>query len=244
MSKKVSLFATCIADMFYPQALESTCRLLQSQGITVEYPKDQICCGQPSFNAGYVDEAAKVAKNLIEAFEHSEYVISPSGSCTAMIREHYPVLFENDPVMLEKAKDLGNKVYEFSEFFVKVLGVTNVGAKLNAKVTYHFSCHMTRLLRVKEAPIELIKNIEGIEYIELPNNQDCCGFGGTFSVKMADISSAMLNEKIKNIQSTGAEILVGSDLSCLMNISGGLSRQGIPIKTMHVAELLDRGLRS
>ncbi|OEH87046.1 Fe-S oxidoreductase [Desulfuribacillus stibiiarsenatis] len=229
--------------MFFPQAAESAYRLLRRQGLRVDFPKDQICCGQPSFNSGYVDESAKVAKELLYAFEDTDYVISPSGSCTAMVRDNYPILFKNDPKHLAMAKDFASRLYEFSEFFVKVLGVKNVGAKYKAKVTYHHSCHMSRLLRVKDAPIDLITNIEGIEYIELPENQDCCGFGGTFSVKMADISNAMLNEKIENVMSTGADILVGSDLSCLMNISGGLSRKGYKIETMHVAELLDRGLR-
>ncbi|OEF98750.1 (Fe-S)-binding protein [Desulfuribacillus alkaliarsenatis] len=240
---KVALLGTCIADMFYPQAIESTYKLLKRQGVTVDYPEDQICCGQPSFNSGYFDEAARVAKHLIKSFEKTEYIITPSGSCAAMIRDNYPRLFKDDPQALEQAKTFANKVYEFSEFFVKVLGVKDLGAKYDAKVTYHHSCHMSRLLRIKDAPVELIKNIEGVEYVELPNNQDCCGFGGTFSVKMADISSSMLNEKIENVKKTGAEILVGSDLSCLMNISGGLSRQGINVKTMHVAELLDRGLQ-
>jgi len=230
--------------MLYPQAVESTYNVLKKLDVSVDFPKDQICCGQPSFNAGYVDEAARVARKLIEAFENTEYIISPSGSCTAMIRDNYPTLFKDDPETLAKAKELGNKVYEFSEFLVKVLKVKNLGAKYKAKVTYHHSCHMSRLLGIKDAPIELIKSIEGIEYVELPNNQDCCGFGGTFSVKMADISSAMLEEKIANVKSTGADILLGSDLSCLMNISGGLSREGSPIQTMHVAELLDRGLRT
>ncbi|WP_274649330.1 (Fe-S)-binding protein [Paenibacillus humicola] len=241
---KVSLFITCLADQLYPEVGESVVRLLHDYGCEVDFPELQTCCGQPAFNSGYQDEAREVARNLIRAFEHSDYVVSPSGSCTGMVHHYYPYLFENEPEWKSKAEALIDKMYEFSQFIVRVLGVTDVGAAFPHKVTYHPSCHASRLLGVTEEPAELLGAVKGMEFVELPRKQDCCGFGGTFAVKMADMSEAMVCEKAACVCETGAEVLVGTDMGCLMNIGGRLNKEGRPVKVMHLAQLLEEGRRA
>jgi L-lactate dehydrogenase complex protein LldE len=236
---KVSLFITCLADQMYPEVGESVVRLLHRYGCEVDFPASQTCCGQPAYNSGYQDEAREVARNLIRAFEHSDYVVSPSGSCTGMVHHYYPDLFKNEPEWLIKAEALVNKTYEFTQFLVNVLGVSDLGAAFNGKITYHPSCHAMRLLGVKEEPMKLLANIQGAEYIDLPKKEDCCGFGGTFAVKMADMSEAMVCEKAAWVTSTHADVLVGTDMGCLMNISGRLNKEGNPIRVMHLAQLLE-----
>ena len=236
---KVSLFLTCLADVVYPANVgKSTVEILERFGCEVDFPKKQTCCGQPAFNSGYHRETKEVAKHMINVFENAEYVVSPSGSCTSMLHE-YPHLFDQEPEWKAKAEALANKSYELTQFIVDVLKITDVGAKLDAKATYHTSCHMTRLLGVKDAPITLLKNVEGLQYTELPNKEQCCGFGGTFSVKMVPISEQMVNDKVKHIEDTEAEYLIGADLGCLMNIHGRINRLGKPIKVMHIAEVLN-----
>lgn len=239
---KVSLFITCLSDAFYPRVGEAMVRLLGRYGVRLDFPTVQTCCGQPAFNSGYWEEARDSARTILEAFEGSDFVISPSGSCTGMIH-HYPKLFENDPVMLEKAKRLQAKSYEFTQFLVNVLGVTDVGASFPHKVTYHPSCHGSRLLGVKDEPMELMKRVNGLEFVPLPFAEDCCGFGGTFAVKMADISGAMVSEKVDHVKETEAEVLVGLDMACLMNIAGNLRFRGEPVRVMHLAELLAEGAK-
>ncbi|MBU5441988.1 (Fe-S)-binding protein [Paenibacillus sp. MSJ-34] len=239
---RVSLFITCLADQMYPHVGESVVRVLHRFGCEVDFPETQTCCGQPAFNSGYQDEAREVARNLIRAFEHSDYVVSPSGSCTGMIAHYYPDLFRQEPEWAEKARRLVAKTYEFTQFLVHVLGVKDVGAEFGHKVTYHPSCHASRLLGVKEEPIELLGRVRGLELADLPRKEDCCGFGGTFAVKMADMSEAMVCEKAANICETGAEVLVGTDMGCLMNIEGRLNKEGKPIRVMHLAQLLEEGM--
>lgn len=240
---RVSLFITCLADNMYPQVGESVVRLLHRYGCEIDFPEMQTCCGQPAYNSGYQDEAREVARNLIRAFEHSDYVVSPSGSCTGMVHHYYPQLFENEPEWKVKAERLIEKTYEFSQFLVNVLGVTDLGAVFEEKVTYHPSCHATRLLGVKEEPGKLMAAVQGLELIDLPKKEDCCGFGGTFAVKMADMSEAMVCEKAANVCSTGASILCGSDMGCLMNIEGRLNKEGRPVRVMHLAQLLEEGVK-
>lgn len=240
---KASLLITCIADLMYADVGKSAVRVLRRSGVDLDFPEGQTCCGQPAFSSGYYKEAAVVAKKMIEVFEKSERVIIPSGSCAAMVHHGYPTLFADDPVWKRRADEFVAKTYEFSQFLVDVLGVTDVGAVFPKKVTYHSSCHMTRLLGVEEQPKILLKNVKGIDFVELPFAFDCCGFGGTFSMKMADISGAIVDEKVDHIIDTGAEVLVGSDLTCLMNIGGRLSRRGSPVKVMHLAQVLDQGVR-
>lgn len=241
---KVSIFITCLSDLLYPEVGESVVRILSDYGCDVDFPEMQVCCGQPAFNSGYQDEAREVARGIIRAFEHSEYVVSPSGSCTGMIHHYYPHLFRDDPEWLAKAEALTAKTYEFSQFLVNVLGVVDLKAKFPHRVTYHPSCHAMRLLGVREEPMKLLQHIEGLKYEELPRKEDCCGFGGTFSVKMADMSEAMVCDKAACVCETGAEVLVGTDMGCLMNIGGRLNKEGKPVRVMHLAQVLDEGRNS
>lgn len=241
---KVSLFITCLADQLYPEVGESVVRLLHRYGCDVDFPELQTCCGQPAFNSGYQDEARQVARQWIRAFEHSDYIVSPSGSCTGMVHHYYPDLFKDEPEWQAKAISLIERTYEFSQFLVQVLGISDLEAKFPHKVTYHPSCHAMRLLGVRQEPLALLSHVEGMEFVDLPKQEDCCGFGGTFAVKMADMSEAMVCEKAAHVCETGAEVLVGTDMGCLMNIQGRLNKEGKPIRVMHLAELLEEGVKA
>ncbi|ULO05594.1 (Fe-S)-binding protein [Paenibacillus sp. 19GGS1-52] len=238
---KVSMFITCVSDAVYPQVGEAMLRLLARYGVRLDFPEVQTCCGQPAFNSGYWDEARQAALTILRAFESSDFVIAPSGSCTGMLH-HFPKLFEDDPVNLAKALDLQRKAYEFSQFMVQVLGLTDLGAVFPHRVTYHPSCHGTRILGIREEPLLLMQNVRAMELIPLPFAEDCCGFGGTFAIKMADISGAMVTEKSDHILETEAEILTGLDMGCLMNIAGNLRYRRQPVRVMHLAELLYEGV--
>ncbi|MDQ0272517.1 (Fe-S)-binding protein [Cytobacillus purgationiresistens] len=235
---KVTLFATCLVDMFNSNAGKATVELLEKLGCEVDFPESQVCCGQPSYNSGYVKESKEAMKRMITTFSDSEYVICPSGSCAYMFHE-YEHVFQGDAVWEPKAKALAERTYELTEFIVNVLGVEDVGARLEAKATFHTSCHMTRLLGVKEAPMKLLSHVKGLEFSELPNKSQCCGFGGTFSVKMGKISEQMVDEKVHHVNETESEILIGADAGCLMNIGGRIERVGAPVKVMHIAEVLN-----
>jgi L-lactate dehydrogenase complex protein LldE len=235
---KVTLFATCLVDMFQSSAGKATVELLEHLGCEIDFPESQICCGQPSYNSGYVKETKEAMKRMIETFSDAEYVVSPSGSCAFMLRE-YPHVFKGDPVWEPKAQELADKTFELTQFIVEVLKVEDVGATFEGKVTYHTSCHMTRLLGVKEPPMTLLRNVKGLTFTELPGKEQCCGFGGTFSVKMAQISEQMVDEKVRHVEETGAEYLIGADAGCLMNIGGRIGKQGKPIKVLHIAEVLN-----
>ncbi|MCU6707547.1 (Fe-S)-binding protein [Paenibacillus sp. J5C_2022] len=239
---KVSLFITCLSDAIFPRVGEAMARLLAEYGVTLHFPRLQTCCGQPAYNSGYWKEARESAKTILDAFEDSDFVISPSGSCTGMIH-HYDKLFEHEPAMLERARKLKGKAYEFTQFLVQVLGVTDVGAQFPHTVTYHPSCHGTRILGVKDEPLQLMEKVRGLTLVPLPFAEDCCGFGGTFAVKMADISGAMVTEKADHVLETEAEVLVGLDMACLMNIAGNLHYRGKPVRVMHLAELLYEGVK-
>lgn len=238
---KVSLFITCLSDALFPRVGEAMARLLARYGVELQFPTGQTCCGQPAFNSGYWKQARESAITIIDAFEDSDFVIAPSGSCTGMLH-HYPKLFENDPVYLQRAERLRAKSYEFTQFLVNVLGVTDVGAAFSHKVTYHPSCHGTRILGVKEEPLLLMQQVKGLELVPLPFAEDCCGFGGTFAIKMGDISGAMVTEKADHVIESEAEVLVGLDLACLMNIAGNLMHRGEKVRVMHLAELLYEGV--
>ncbi|WP_404303785.1 (Fe-S)-binding protein [Paenibacillus sp. DP01] len=239
---KVYLFITCLSDAIYPKVGEAMARLLARYGVELEFPKVQTCCGQPSYNSGYWDETRAAAKTILKAFNDSDFVVAPSGSCTYMIH-HYPELFKDEPEWLESARRLEQKTYEFTQFMVQVLGVTDVGASFPHTVTYHPSCHGTRLLGVKEEPMKLLGSVKGLQLVPLPFAEDCCGFGGTFAVKMPDISGAMVTEKVDHIRETEAEVLVGLDMACLMNIAGNLRYRKEPVRVMHLAELLYEGVK-
>jgi L-lactate dehydrogenase complex protein LldE len=235
---KVTLFVTCLVDLFHTNAGKATVELLERLGCEIDFPEAQTCCGQPAYNSGYVKEAKEAMKHMIRTFEDAEYIVTPSGSCAAMFKE-YPHIFKGDPVWEPKAKALADKTFELTQFIVEVLKIDNVGAKLNGRATYHTSCHMSRLLGVKDAPINLLKNVEGLEFVPLPNAHNCCGFGGTFSVKMGPISEQMVDEKIHHIEEVYADYLIGADCGCLMNIGGRIERQGKPIKVLHISEVLN-----
>ncbi|MFS0781640.1 (Fe-S)-binding protein [Bacillus sp. 1P06AnD] len=235
---KVTLFATCLVDMFNTSTGKATVELLERLGCDVEFPETQVCCGQPAYNSGYVKESKEAMKKMINTFVDSEYVVTPSGSCATMFKE-YPKLFVDEPKWLTKAEELAGKTYELTQFIVDVLKVEDVGASLKGKATVHASCHMTRLLGVKDAPMTLLKHVKGLEVLPLKNVQNCCGFGGTFSVKMGKISEQMVDEKVCHVEETEADILIGADAGCLMNIGGRMERTGKEIKVMHIAEVLN-----
>jgi len=236
--KKVALFITCIADQLFPDVGSATVRLLRRLGCDVSFPEAQACCGQPAFNSGYPDEARSAAERLLDAFEDAEFVVSPSGSCVGMAHHNYPRLFAGDAVLAERARRFVQKTHELSQFIVNVLGVTDVGAAFPGKVTYHASCHAARLLGARSEPLALLGSVRGLELVPLPRCEDCCGFGGAFSVKLSDVSAAMADEKSEHIESTGADHVVSTDLGCLMNIQGRLDRRGSRVRTLHLAEIL------
>lgn len=240
---KVSIFSTCLVDMMFPNVGIAMVECLERLGCETDFPESQVCCGQPTYNSGYMHDTKKTLINQLEAFEDAEYVVGPSGSCVGMMRE-YAEIFKDDPEYAKRAKALSEKTYEFSQFIYRVLGQTNLGAKLTGKATYHRSCHMTRILGEREAPFELLKEVEGLELVPLPHLENCCGFGGTFSVKMPEISEQMVSQKVADIIETDATILISADMGCLMNIGGKFNRLGKEIKIMHIAEVLNSGIKS
>jgi L-lactate dehydrogenase complex protein LldE len=235
---KASLFVTCVIDQFYPQVGVSVVRVLRKLGVDVDFPMAQTCCGQAVYNSGFTRQARQLALRVLDSFQNSQYIVVPSGSCAAMMRVFYLDLFEDDSHLLQ-AQELASKVYEFSEFLVKVLKIDDVGASYPGKAAYHPGCHLLRELEVQEEPPRLLSKVSGLELVDLPQAEACCGFGGTFSVKYPHISEGMLTEKVSNLLSTNADTLVSCDMSCLMNISGALSRQGRDFKVRHLAQVLD-----
>ena len=236
---KVSLFITCMADIFAWQVGKATVELLEKYGCKVDFPEGQTCCGQPSYNSGYKKETMKSMKHMIDVFEDAEYIVGPSGSCVYMLREYEHIL-KDDPEYSEKAKKFSRKAYEITQFLYDVLEVRDIPSTFKGKVTYHPSCHMTRLLGVKEAPLRLLESIEGVDVVPLPQAEDCCGFGGTFAVKNAVISGRMVDEKAHHVEETEAEYLVGGDMACLMNIQGRLTREGKNVEVLHIVEILNQ----
>ena len=238
---RASLFVTCLVDQLFPEVGEAVVGVLRRQGVSVDFPMDQTCCGQPLFTSGFRNDAAQLGRRVLESFEDSDYVVVPSGSCASMMKVFYPDLFRDDPVWGPKAAALSDKVYEFSQFLVNVLGVTYVGAKHKGKVTYHPSCHLLRELEAVEEPESLLNDVEGLEKVELEDAATCCGFGGTFSVKYPDISQAMLEDKVQNVVKSGASTVTACDASCLMQIRGGLNRLGSGVEARHLAQILWEG---
>ena len=235
---RVGLFVTCLVDLFRPGIGFASIKLLEQAGCKVEVPAAQTCCGQPAFNSGDNDTTRRIAKQVIEAFEGYDYVVGPSGSCMATIREHYRDLFEDDPKWLERANRFGERVHELFGFLVDVLGVTQVDAEYEGIATYHDSCSGLRELGVKGQPRKLLETVKGFSLKEMNDSEVCCGFGGTFCVKYPEISTRMATDKVANIEASGADTLVGGDLGCLMNISGRLARLGKSVKVYHAAEIL------
>ena len=241
---KVSLFVTCLVDQLWTSIGVSSVEVLRRVGCEVEFDQRQTCCAQPAFNTGYLKEARQVAQRFIEIYEASDAqaIVSPSGSCTAMVR-HYPELFADDPEWLPRAQTIAARTHELSSFLIRVLKVEDVGASWTGKITWHDACHGLRDLNLKHEPRTLIRNVRGAEFVELEHADACCGFGGTFSVKYPEISVAILDQKIDAIERAGVQAVVSGDASCLMQIGGRLSRKGSKVRVMHLAELLAAGER-
>jgi L-lactate dehydrogenase complex protein LldE len=241
---RVALFVTCVNDLLYPGAGQATVRLLERLGVGVDFPAAQSCCGQPQFNTGYRRETEPLLRRMAAAFEGYDHVVTPSGSCAAMVRDNYPRIGARaraegrGGVLAEAGASLAARTYELTEFLVDVLGVTDVGAYFPHPVTYHPSCHGLRMLRLGDRPRRLLESVEGLELRELPGADECCGFGGTFAVKNPDVSAAMGRDKTGNALSTGAGLLCGADSSCLMHLDGILRRTQAPMRTVHLAEVL------
>jgi L-lactate dehydrogenase complex protein LldE len=238
MGNRVSLFVTCIVDQLFPKVGMAMAEVLERLGYQVDFPENQTCCGQPAFNSGYREEARIVARHFLKTFEGEDPIVVPSGSCTSMVAHHFAELFHKEPDTLAKVHDLEKRVYEFSSFLTGVAGVDDVGARMDGVVTFHDGCHALRELGIRNAPRRLLANVRGLELREMMPAEECCGFGGTFSVKFAELSGAMARTKIEAIERTGASTVVSLDPSCLMQIQGALSRAGSPIRTMHLAEVL------
>ena len=238
-NQTVTLFIQCLVDGIFPEVGEAVVGIFRKLGVSLTCPTRQTCCGQPAFNSGYQGEARVAAKRFIEIFESAEAIVCPSGSCVAMVRHHYPQLFADDAAWLQRAQDVAAKTFELTEYLVDILGVVDdLRAHYTGVITYHDSCHLLRNLRVKEQPRSLLRKISGAEFVEMNDSDRCCGFGGSFSFKYADISAAMAEDKVHNIIASGADTVVGCDMGCLMNIQGMLSRQESSIRVMHIAELL------
>lgn len=238
---RVTLFSTCLIDLFQPSAGIATVELLEKLGCQIDYPTGQICCGQPAYNSGYLNEAKPAMIHLLETFQHAEYIVTPSGSCAVMLKE-YAHIFQDDPKWSKIAKSVSDKTYELTQFIVHVLGVTKIDTSLPGTAVFHTSCHMTRILGVREEPKQLLNQVADLTMKPLKGADQCCGFGGTFSVKMGDISAEMVKEKVSNIMNANVDYLIGADCACLMNIGGRLSRENQPVQVLHIAEVLNRGM--
>jgi L-lactate dehydrogenase complex protein LldE len=228
---------TCLGDALFPDVGVATVKLLRRLGVTVDFPAAQTCCGQPHFNSGFHDDARALAKHTIQAFASGRPVVTPSGSCAAMVKLEYPELFHHDLVWHGRAEDLARRTHELSDFLVNVLKVEDVGARFDGKVTYHMACHLRGLGLLTE-PERLLRQVRGLEYIPLERSDECCGFGGSFAVRYPGISGAMVQDKAAFIEQTGADTVVATDAGCLMNIGGCLRRRGSKVRTLHLAEVL------
>ncbi len=222
----------------YPHVGEAMVNLFDRLDIPVTYPDGQTCCGQPAFNSGHRQSARKAALHFLQVFRDSEVIICPSGSCVHMVRHHYPQLFKDEPDLMQMAERIGDRTYELTEYLVDVLGVTDLGASFHAKTTYHDSCHLSRSLGIRRQPRALLSKVAGLELIEMENSDTCCGFGGTFSIHYPEISTAMVDEKLRTILATGAEYVTGCDISCLMHIQGRAQKRNLPVQVVHIAEIL------
>jgi L-lactate dehydrogenase complex protein LldE len=236
--ERVALFVTCLVDLFRPSVGFAAVKLLEQAGFKVEVPEAQTCCGQPAYNSGDRADAAEIARRTIAAFEGYDYIVAPSGSCSGMLRCHYPELLGDDPHWAPRAKALAARCYELTQFLVEIAKLETIDAALQGRCTYHDSCSSLREMHVKAQPRALLGKVKGLQLAEMGDTEACCGFGGTFCVKFPDISNSMVERKTADIIASGAEHLLAGDLGCLMNIAGKLQRQGSAIKVRHVAEVL------
>ncbi len=237
MTRTVALFATCLGDQLWPEVVHATVAVLERAGCRVTFDPAQTCCGQPAFNSGFQHDARSVARHFVEVFERADAVVAPSGSCVAMVHR-YPELFRAEPAWHERAERLAHKTFELSAFLVRELRVTDVGARLAARVAWHDACHGLRELGVKDEPRALLRAVQGLELVDLRTGEACCGFGGTFSVKFPELSTAMLDHKLSALDQERVDVLSAVDSSCLMQIRGRLQRQGSRVRVLHLAEIL------
>jgi L-lactate dehydrogenase complex protein LldE len=236
---KVSLLVTCLGDALFPEVGVATVRLLRRLDIAVDFPEAQTCCGQPHFNSGYHDDARELARHTLRTFDNGQTIVVPSGSCAAMIKLEYPHLFHDDSVWYDRAEGMARRTHELSDFLVNVLGVEDVGACYEGKVTYHMACHLRGLGLLTE-PERLLRRVKRLEYVPLERADECCGFGGSFSVRYPGISGAMVQDKASFIEKAGVSAVVATDSGCLMNIAGCLRRRGSKIQTLHLAQVLEK----
>jgi len=240
---RVALFITCFNDTLFPETGKAVVRILERLGVEVDFPVDQTCCGQMHSNSGYGLEVVPLVRRFVRVFADAETIVTPSGSCASMVVDHYERLAKlaGDEALAAQVGGLIPRVHEFSTFVADELGVEDVGARFPYRVVYHPACHATRLMRVGDAPLRLLRGVEGLELVDLPDAATCCGFGGTFSVKNQAVSTAMMADKLTNIMATGAEVCTAVDNSCLMHIGGGLARLNAGIDVLHLAEILAAG---
>lgn len=237
---KVQLFIPCFVDQLYPQTAFNMIKVLEKATCEVVYNTNQTCCGQPAFNAGFWDEARAVCSKFLKDFEGADFIVAPSASCVGFVRNYYAKLFENSS-QHNQVKDMSKRIYEFTEFLTDVLHIENYGAELNVLATYHDSCAALRECKIKEAPHRLLSHVKGLQLTEMNDVETCCGFGGTFAVKFEAISIGMVDQKVRNANDTGAEVIISTDLSCLMHIDGYIKNKGLHLKTMHIADVLASG---
>ena len=237
---RVQLFIPCFVDQLYPNTAFNMVKVLERAGCEVSYNSNQTCCGQPAFNAGFTEECKAVANKFLKDFDGPDYIVSPSASCTGFVRNYFPGLFDN-AASHNQVKNLGKRIFEFTEFLTEVIQVENFDAEMNALVTYHDSCAGLRECKIKEGPRKLLSHVKGLELIEMSDNETCCGFGGTFSVKFDAISTAMADQKLTNALATKATHIISTDLSCLMQLDGVIKNKNLPIQTMHIADVLVSG---
>ena len=236
-SVRASLMITCLGDLFYPEIGVKIVRLLRSLGVSVDFPEGQTCCALPLFNSGYHAEAAAIARRTVPLFRDAGYVVVPSGSCAWMVKHEYPGLL-TDPALRAQAEALAARTYELSQFLVKVLGCRHFRSAIPGRVTYHDSCHLLRGLGESESPRSILRSLEGAEFVELPGYDECCGFGGSFAVRLPEVSTSILDKKLANVEAAGARCVVACDAGCLMQMSGGLRRRRSRVRAVHLAELL------
>jgi len=240
MARRVSLFVPCFVDQLLPEVAVDTLKVLRRIGCEVDFPEDQTCCGQPAFNSGFWDEARPCAERFLRVFANADHIVCPSGSCATMVRAFYPELLgkKGSAALRDQALAIAQRTFEFSEFLVKVAGVTDVGANFPHSVTYHASCHALRELHVREEPLALLRAVKGLKLVDMARADECCGFGGTFATKMESISSAMGQSKAENVVASGAEYVTATDPSCLMHVQGIMSKNGMKAKAIHLASIL------
>jgi L-lactate dehydrogenase complex protein LldE len=240
MRTKVQLFIPCFVDQLYPATGFNMVKVLEKAGCEVTYNPAQTCCGQPAFNAGFWDDAKDVCDKFLKDFNKDSYIVAPSASCVGFVRNYYGKIYENSS-QINLARSIGFKTFELSEFLVKILKVTNFGARLEAKATYHDSCAGLRECKIKNEPRQLLANVQGLELTEMEDVETCCGFGGTFAVKFEPISIAMGEQKVEHALATDAQYLISTDLSCLMHLQGYINNKGYSLQTLHLADVLANG---